>query len=62
MNKVLMFLILANTNLLFGLAITQITGNQAFVVGGTVGGTVALIQFFIALYLYRSDDEQHSTF
>lgn len=51
---------LANTNLLFGLAITQITGNQAFVVGGTVGGTVALIQFFIALYLYRSDDEQHS--
>ncbi len=55
MNKTLMYLILANTNLLFGLAITQITGCQAFVIGGTIGGTVALIQFFIALY--RSNDE-----
>lgn len=59
MNKALMYLILANTNLLLGLAITQITGNQAFVVGGTAGGIIALIQFFITLP--RSNDEQHST-
>ena len=56
-------LIIANSILLLGLAISQITSNSAFVIGGLVGYGVSVAKMLVIAYLEdRKNHEQHSTF
>lgn len=55
-------LIIANSILLLGLAISQITSNSAFVIGGLVGYGVSVAKMLVIAYLEnRRTNEQHST-
>lgn len=54
-------LIIANSILLLGLAISQITSNSAFVIGGLVGYGVSVAKMLVIAYLEdRKNNEQHS--
>lgn len=54
-------LIIANSILLLGLAISHITSNSSFVIGGLVGYGVSVAKMLVIAYLEnRKNHEQHS--